>query len=121
MLEAKVTEILTKLEGVAAQLGQSTVDAVLSAVQYQSVGGLVLGVVLGVTALSGVAVSRYFYKRELEETEKKTSTGGYWAASMAVGATAALAGVGSLVDLFSVWNWVGTFDPAARLAATVVL
>jgi len=119
MLEEKATELLTKFESIADQVGPQAVEATLSAVQYASVGGLVTGVVLTAAAAILANFSFKFYKEECKQGPH--SEGGYGFASLASAVVGAFLGMGGLANLFNVWHWVGIFDPAAVLAAKIVL
>jgi len=108
-LDAKFTEILTKIEAVAPQ----AYNVSLEAIRYDAIGYIAFCFFVLIASAVSLYVSAKLYAKANGNTDKQAVPAFIWGISL-------LFFICGLLGLISYWRWIAMFNPELFLAKKVL-
>lgn len=116
-IDEKLGEVIEKLTKLAEKHGEWAVDLAVNVAQVNSISALVggaIGVIVAVGfGIAGAKLIRHAWAN-LDEIDWPKMPHAMIGCILAVGA--GLVGLAAVLELVSVWNWTGVFNPKLALA-----
>lgn len=106
-----------KLAQLAEQYGPDVVDAGLAVARVTAAQKLLYGLIAVIGSTAFFWIARYLVRKVRDENwDEFFGIGGIFIS----GALGLFFAIGGLIDLLSIWNWVGVFEPKLWIAHRIL-